>query len=222
MAYRSADLNTAKLLAYVRRYGIREHDILKKCRLETIKNNPNADYMTMPEEAAFLAFFIKTLGFKKGLEIGVFTGYSSLSLLLAMPDDGELVCCEIDQECADTAQGYWQDAEVAHKGVCHVGDAVEITKNLIAEGHENTFDFAYIDANKDQYDTYYEAALKLVRPSGIIMIDNMLWGGKVVDANDQTADTVAINTLNKKLHKDERIDICLATFGDGVSFIRKL
>ncbi|MFT5082865.1 MAG: putative O-methyltransferase YrrM [Lentisphaeria bacterium] len=222
MAYRSADLNTAKLLAYARRYGIREHDTLKRCRLETIKNRPDADYMTMPEEAAFLAFFIKTLGYTKGLEIGVFTGYSSLSLLLAMPDDGMLVCCEIDRECADTAQEYWRQAGVAHKGLCHVGDAVEITYDLIAQGQENTFDFAYIDANKDQYDTYYEAALKLVKPSGIIMIDNMLWGGKILDSNDQSVETLAINNLNKKLHKDLRIEICLATFGDGVSFIRKL
>ncbi len=222
MAYYSSDLKSSKLLAYTRRYGIRESDILKKCRLETLKSRPDASIMTMPEEAAFIAFFIKSMGYKRGLEIGVYTGYSSLAALQAMPDDGEIVCCEISQECADIAQSYWKEAGVDHRAQCHVGDAVETVHKLIDEGQENSFDFAYIDANKNMYDTYYEAALKLVKPTGIIIIDNMLWGGKVVDRSDTSEETVAINTLNQKLHKDQRIEVCLATFGDGVSFIRKL
>lgn len=222
MAYYSSDLNASKILAYTRRYGIREADILKKCRLETLKSRDDASIMTTPEEAAFIAFFIKSMGFKKGLEIGVFTGYSSLSVLLAMPEDGELVCCEISQECADIARDYWEQAGVAHKATCHIGDAVKTVEKFIEEGQKNSYDFVYIDANKNQYDTYYEAALKLTKPAGIIMIDNMLWGGKVVDRTDTSEETVAITQLNKKLHADERIEVCLATFGDGVSFIRKL
>ncbi|TVZ41771.1 putative O-methyltransferase YrrM [Alteromonadaceae bacterium 2753L.S.0a.02] len=222
MAYYNTDLETSKVLAYTRRYGIREHEILKKCRLETLKNRGDASIMTMPEEAAFLAFFVKSMGFKRGLEIGVFTGYSSLSVLMAMPDDGFLTCCEISQECADLARGYWKDAGVDHKAECIVGDAVATVQKLISEGKECSFDFTYIDANKDKYDEYYEAALVLTRPGGIIIIDNMLWGGRVTDKSDTTPETTAIVALNKKLHGDERIEVCLSTMGDGVSFIRKL
>lgn len=222
MAYYNSNLDSAKLFAYTRRYGIRESNILKKCRLETIKNLDEAGIMTMPEQAAFLAFFIKSMGFKKGLEIGVFTGYSSLAILQAMPDDGKLVCCEISQEYADVAIDYWKQAGVEHKAKCIVGDAVKSVNNLIDSGEQNSFDFVYIDANKNDYDSYYEAALKLTKPAGIIMLDNMLWGGKVVDLEDTSEWTTAIKELNKKLHKDIRIEVCLTTLGDGVTFIRKL
>jgi caffeoyl-CoA O-methyltransferase len=222
VAYYSTDLESAKLLAYVRRYGIRESEILKRCRLETIKNRDDSGYMTMPEEAAFLSFFIKVTGLKRGLEIGVYTGYSSLSILDALPEDGTLVCCEISQECADIAKSYWQAAGVDHKVTCHVGDAVETVRGFIDAGQSGEYDFAYIDANKDSYDDYFEAAMELVRDNGTIIIDNMLWGGKVTDKKDTSAETLAIRALNEKLNKDDRIVVCLSTMGDGVSFIRKL
>ena len=222
MAYYSTDLESAKLLAYVRRYGIREAEILKQCRLETLKSRTDAGYMTMPEEAAFLAFFIKSMNFKRGLEIGVYTGYSSLAILQSMPDDGQLICCEIDQECASIAQQYWKAAGVDHKARCFVGDARATLQSFIDDGQQDQFDFAYIDADKTGYDAYFEAAMQLVKTNGIIFIDNMLWGGRVTDRSDTSPDTLAIKSLNEKLHGDKRIEVCLSTMGDGVSLIRKL
>ena len=222
MAYYSTDLESAKVMAYARRYGIREHDVLKQCRLETLKMRPDASIMTMPEEAAFLAFFIKSIGAKRGLEIGVFTGYSSIALSLSMPEDSELVCCELEQETADIARGYWNAAGVGDRVVCHVGPALDTLNRFLSEGQQDSFDFAYIDANKDQYDDYYEASLQLVKPGGIIILDNMLWGGKVVDRKDTSKETVAIKSLNEKIHGDMRVEMALTTMGDGVSFVRKL
>lgn len=222
MAYYGSDLVTAKLLAYTRRYGIREHAVLKQCRLETLKNQPDASMMTMPEEAAFLAFFIKTMNARRGLEIGVFTGYSSVSLALAMPEDSELLCLEVNQELADIARSYWRAAGVDHRVTCRVGDAVAGVNQLVEQGQSNTFDFAYIDANKERYDAYYEAALQLVRPSGVIIMDNMLWGGKVIDNDDNSEATQAIKNLNRKIHADSRVEMVLTTLGDGVTFARKL
>lgn len=222
MAYYGSDLATAKLLAYTRRFGIREHDVLKQCRLETLKNQPDASMMTMPEEAAFLAFFIKAMNVRRGLEIGVFTGYSSLSLALAMQEDSELLCLEVSQELADIARSYWQAAGVDHRVTCRVGDAVAEVNRLIEQGQRETFDFAYIDANKEQYNAYYEAALQLLRPSGVIIMDNMLWGGKVIDNEDTSEATQAIKQLNQKIHTDTRVEMVLTTLGDGVTFARKL
>lgn len=222
MAYYGTDLAAAKLLAYTRRYGIREHEVLKQCRLDTLKNRQDASMMTMPEEAAFLAFFIKTMNARRGLEIGVFTGYSSLSLALAMQDNSELLCLEVNQELADIARSYWRAAGVDHRVTCRVGDAAAGLKDLLEQGQRESFDFAYIDANKEQYDLYYEAALELVRPSGVIILDNMLWGGKVADREDLSDATQAIKLLNQKIHSDRRVEMVLTTLGDGVTFARKL
>ena len=222
MAYYGSDLATAKLLAYTRRFGIREHDVLKQCRLDTLKNRADASMMTMPEEAAFLAFFIKTMNARRGLEIGVFTGYSSLSLALAMQEDSELLCLEVSQELADIARSYWQAAGVGHRVVCRVGDAVAGVNELVEQGQRETFDFVYIDANKEQYDVYYEVALQLLRPSGVIIMDNMLWGGKVTNKDDASEATQAIKKLNQKIHTDIRVEMVLTTLGDGVTFARKL
>lgn len=217
----SGDLASARTLAFVRRYGMREHPELKKCRLETLRNRKDATMMTAPEEAAFLAFFIQAIGARRGLEIGVFTGYSSLALALALPADGKLVACEVDPEAARIAGEHWKAAGVANKVVVHVGDAVATVERFIAAGESNSYDFAYIDANKEQYDTYYEACLKLVRVGGHIIIDNMLWGGKVADSGDTDASTAALRALNEKIHKDERVDVVLSTMGDGVTFARR-
>jgi len=223
MAYYSADLESAKITAYARRYGVREHDVLKRCRLETLKSRQDASIMTMPEEAAFLAFYVKAIGARRGLEVGVFTGYSSIALALAMPADAELVCCELDPVAADTARAYWQAAGVDSKVTCHIGPALDTLNALLADNNNlNSFDFAYIDANKDQYDAYYEAALQLIRPGGTVILDNMLWGGKVTDRNDTSRETLAIKQLNEKIHNDVRVEMVLSTMGDGVTFARKL
>lgn len=224
MAIGYRDLETAKTTAYVRRYGFREHPVLKKCRLETLKSHKDdAIMMTAPEEAAFLAFLVELIGARKGLEIGVFTGYSSVSFALALPPDGELVVCEYDPKLLQVASGYWQEAGVDAKITAHVGPAADSLGNLLADDNQlGSFDFAYIDANKDQYDIYYESALKLVKPGGVIMLDNMLWGGRVADRKDDSANTVAIRQLNEKLHQDERVSLSMIPLSDGVSFLRKL
>lgn len=220
MAYYGKSLESARLMAYVRRYGIREAGILRQCRLETLKR-PEYGIMIMPEEAAFLAFFISLMGFKRGLEVGVYTGYSSLAMALAMPEDSELVCCELEAEYLRIARGYWEKAGVAQRVTSHEGPGLDSLEQMLAKGEENSFDFAFVDANKDQYDDYYEACLKLVRPSGVIILDNMLWDGKVMDKTDDSEWTSAIRALNEKLHADERVELTMTTIGDGTTFIRK-
>lgn len=225
MAYYGTGLDSALLLAYVRRYGIEEPSVLKQCRLETLKNFPDPNesgMMVMPEEAAFLSFFLSSLGYRRGVEVGVFTGYSSLAIALALPDDGELVCCEISQKYADIAAGYWREAEVENKISCQIGSASNTLQSLIEEGEVGQFDFMYIDADKEGYDRYYELGLQLVRAGGMIILDNMLWGGKVASREAQDDATLAIKNLNEKIHADTRVKSVLTTIGDGTIFARKL
>jgi len=216
-----AGIEGARTTAYVRRFGYREPDILKKCRLETLRTRADASIMTAPEVAGFVAFFLAALGAKHGLEIGVFTGYSSLAFGLALPKDGSLTVCEIDPVNAATAKGYWDEAGLSDRIRCLVGDARASLQALLDEGSADRFDFAYIDADKEGYDSYFEASLKLVRRGGVIIIDNTLWGGRVADRNDDADATVAIRALNAKLHADERIDLIQTTMGDGTTFARR-
>lgn len=222
MAYYSKTVESAHMLAYVRRYGFKENEILKQCRLETLTSGTDFSMLIMPEEAAFLSFFVSCQGYSRGLEIGVYTGYSSVALAMAMPDDGQLVCCELEQKYIDIARGYWQKAGVESKIECHQGFGTESMQKLLDNGEAESFDFAYIDADKESYDQYYELALKLVRPSGVIILDNMLWGGHILDKDDQSEATLAIKNLNEKINEDERVDSILTTIGDGTTFARKL
>lgn len=218
----ATSLEEARLLAYVRKVGIQESATLKKCRLETLKNRSDATMMTAPEEAAFLAFVVKLIGAKKGLEIGVFTGYSSIALAKALPDDGTLTVCEMDAELLNIAAGYWQEADLSHKITSYQGDAVISLQKLLTEDNLESFDFVYIDANKEGYRDYYEFALQLVKPNGLVMIDNTLWSGRVADRAQQDSTTQAIRSLNEFICSDPRVESVLTTLGDGVTFIRKL
>ena len=206
---------------YIKSVSVREPAILAKLREETAKV-PMAVMQIAPEQGQFMSLLVQLLGVKKTLDIGVFTGYSSLVVALALPDDGKVVACDIDEDCTAIASRYWQAAGVAHKIDLHIAPALETLDKLIAEGQSNSFDFAFIDADKRNYDNYYEQCLKLIRPGGLIAIDNVLWSGKVADPSDSDKRTIAIREFNQKLHQDSRVQISLVPIADGLTLALKL
>ena len=211
---------TEELYDYMLSISLRESWVSVRLRRETAKHEM-ARMQISPDQGQFMSFLVKLINAKKTLDIGVFTGYSSLVTALALPPDGEIVACDINKEWTSTAQKYWQEAGVAHKIKLHVAPALETLTNLIEKGQEDSFDFAFIDADKESYEQYYECSLKLVRQGGLIAIDNVLWGGRVIDESIQDAETRAIRRLNKKLHSDSRVDISLVPIGDGLTLLRK-
>jgi predicted O-methyltransferase YrrM len=208
------------LEAYVREVGAREPDVLARLREETA-DIPQHGMQIAPEEGAFLAMLVELTGARRCLEVGTFTGYSSTAVALALPDDGRLVCCDVSEEWTAMARRYWDSAGVAGKITLHVAPAVETLDRLLADGEEDSYDFAFVDADKTGYDTYYERLLRLVRPGGLIAIDNTLWSGRVLDASDADEDTVALRTLNLKLARDERVSLCMLPLADGVTLARR-
>ncbi len=209
-----------KLYAYLQAVSLREAGILEKLRAETA-GLENAQMQISPEQGQFMQLLLQLSGARQAIEIGVFTGYSSLCIALALPPEGKLVACDINHAWTDTAQRYWQAAGVADKIELRLGRAVNTLKQLLADGGAEQFDFAFIDADKAGYDTYYELCLQLLRAGGLLAIDNTLWSGRVADDNIQDDDTVAIRSLNKKLHLDQRVDISLLPIGDGLTLARK-
>ncbi|HEY1615317.1 MAG TPA: class I SAM-dependent methyltransferase [Rhizomicrobium sp.] len=210
---------TDAVLAYVEGVGAREHPALRHCREETRKL-PMAMMQIGPEQGAFLALLVKMLGATRTLEIGTFTGYSSLAVALALPENGGIVALDISREFTDRAQIFWKEAGMEGRIDLRIGPARESLDRMIAAG-EGPFDFAFIDADKTGYDAYYERALELLRPGGLIALDNMLWSGKVADESAADEDTRALRALNAKIHDDERVDMTLVTIGDGVLLARK-
>jgi predicted O-methyltransferase YrrM len=174
-----------------------------------------------PDQGAFMGLLIQLMGAAKTLEVGVFTGYSSLCIALALPAEGKLVACDVSHKYTAIAQRYWQQAGVDSKIDLHIAPALETLDQLLAAGEANTFDFAFIDADKGNYDGYYERSLQLLRPGGLIAIDNVLWGGRVIDPSDQEAETLAIRALNEKLHKDPRISLSVLSISDGLTLALK-
>lgn len=217
---RSIQLNDA-LIDYVQAKGVREHPVLARCRAETAALGAPARMQIGPEQGALMALLVKLTGAERILEIGVFTGYSSLALSLALPEHGRLFACDVSEEWTNRARGYWADAGVAHKIVLALKPARETLDRLIGAGEAGTFDLAFIDADKESYDAYYERCLTLLRPGGLIIVDNVLWNGAVIDARDTTPDTRAIRALNDKLAGDPRIDLALLPMGDGITLARK-
>jgi caffeoyl-CoA O-methyltransferase len=155
------------------------------------------------------------------LEIGTFTGYSALSVALALPEDGQLIACDVSEEWTSIGRRYWQEAGVASRIDLRIGPALDTLAKLLQELGTSSFDFAFIDADKEAYDAYYEACLKLVRPNGLILLDNMIWSGQVADLNVQDEDTRTLRALNEKIRDDGRVEACLLTVGDGVMMARK-
>ena len=183
---------------------------------------PNASMQIGPDQAAFMAMLVRISNTRRALEIGTFTGYSALAVALALPEDGRMVCCDVSEEWTSIARRYWQQAGVAEKIELRLGPALETLSALLAVDEAQSFDFAFIDADKLNYDAYYEACLQLVRPGGLIALDNMLWKGDAADPATTDLEARAIHALNRKIHDDGRVDACLLTIGDGVMLARKL
>ena len=181
---------------------------------------PMAMMQVAPEQGAFLGMLAKLTNVKRYLEIGTFTGYSALSVALAMPPDGKLVALDVSKEFTDRARGYWREAGVDNKIDLRLGPGLDALDKMLKAG-EGPFDLVFIDADKPNYDAYYERVLKLLRTGGVIALDNMLWGGAVADPKVTDANTSALRTLNAKIHADPRVDMALATVGDGVMLVRK-
>lgn len=210
---------TEEVIDYVGRVGAREHPALRRCREETARL-PNANMQIAPEQGAFLALLVKLIGARQTLEVGTFTGYSALSVALALPEGGRVVALDISREYTDRARRFWNEAHMERRIDLRIGPAVESLDRMAAD-HEGPFDMAFIDADKSNYDVYYERALELVRPGGVIALDNMLWSGAVADPAINDADTTVLRALNAKIQEDERVDMALATIADGVMLARK-
>ncbi|HEY9645484.1 MAG TPA: class I SAM-dependent methyltransferase [Chroococcidiopsis sp.] len=208
------------LYDYLLDNSLREPDILQKLRQETAEH-PMSQMQIAPEQGQFMALLVQLMGAKKALEVGVFTGYSSLSVALALPADGQLVACDVSEEFTAIARRYWDLAGVSDKITLHIAPALETLDRLLAEGEAGTFDFAFIDADKSNYQAYYERSLQLVRPGGLIAIDNVLWSGDVADPAVQDTRTQAIRALNHMLHHDDRVTLSLVPIADGLTLAVK-
>jgi predicted O-methyltransferase YrrM len=212
---------TDPLQEYIRRVGLREDADLAALRQETAEH-PRAAMQISPEQGEFMALLVKMLGARKCLEIGVFTGYSAMVVAKAMGRAGRVVALDISEEFTTVARRHWEKAGVSEQIDLRLRPAADSLQALVSANEGESFDFAFIDADKNNYDTYYEYAMQLVRRGGLIAIDNVLWSGSVVDAADQTADTLAIRALNEKVHGDSRVSTALLPVGDGLTLALKL
>ena len=208
------------LYDYLLSVSLREPEILLQLREETARL-PNAMMQIAPEQGQFMALLVQLLGATKTLEIGVFTGYSSLCVALALPPNGKIVACDVSEEYTAVARRYWEAGGVAHKIDLRVAPALETLDELLAAGQAETFDFSFIDADKGNYEGYYERSLQLVRPGGLIAVDNVLWSGRVADPQNQDSSTKTIRAFNDKLHHDERVTLSLVPIADGLTIARK-
>lgn len=208
------------LYEYLLTRGVREHPVLADLR-RTTSALPAAGMQISPEQGAFMTLLVAALGVRRALEVGVFTGYSSLCVALSLPADGKLVACDVSKEWTDIARQHWLAAGVADRIELLLQPATLTLDELLASGQAGSFDFAFIDADKSNYDSYYEKALRLLRVNGVIAIDNVLWSGAVVDDARQDADTIAIRALNEKLRGDERVELSMLPIGDGLTLLRK-
>ncbi len=205
--------------AYLLRWGVHEAPVLARLREET-DSHPRRQMQVGPEQGQFLRLLVELVGARRCLEIGTFTGYSSLSVALALPPDGSIVCCDVSEEFTSVARRYWQEAGVADKVDLRIGPAVDTLDALLADGGEGTFDLAFIDADKGNYPNYWDRCLRLVRRGGVIAVDNVLWSGAVADPSDQSADTAAIRTLNERVHGDDRVTAVTLPVADGMTIAR--
>ncbi len=208
------------LYDYVLNSSLRESSVLTELRAETA-TLPLAVMQIAPEQGQFMAMLIKLLGARRAIEVGVYTGYSALAVADALPDDGLLIACDINADTAAIAQRYWQQAGVAHKVDLRLAPAAETLQALLDEGQAGSFDFAFIDADKTGYRDYYELCLALLRPGGLVVVDNVLWGGAVLNTQADDDDTRAIQRFNAQLRDDRRVDLSMLPVADGLSLIRK-
>ena len=212
---------TEELYEYMLSVSLREPAVLSELRRETALDE-HANMQISPEQGQFMALLVRLIGARKTLDIGVYTGYSSLCIGLALPRDGRVIACDLNRDWTDIAKRYWRKAGVAEKIELRLAPAQQILEDLLAEKTAAAFDFAFIDADKKNYDMYYEYCLELIRPGGLIAIDNVLWDGAVADESVDDVDTVAIRALNNKIHTDPRVEISLVPVADGLTLARKI
>jgi len=211
---------TESIYQYLCDHSLREDPILKDLRDHTYDMEERAMQIA-PEQGQFMQMLVKLIGAKNTIEVGVFTGYSSLAIALALPEDGRIVACDVNPQYTNVAEKFWVSAGVREKIDLRIGPAKDTLLELINAGLTGTFDFAFIDADKINYDHYYELCLQLIRPGGLITVDNVLWGGAVSDDTINDVDTNSIRALNDKLHQDERIELSLVPIGDGLTLAMK-
>ena len=211
---------TKELEHYLRTTGLRDEGVLEELRNETAKL-PMALMQISPEQGAFMANLVRMISASRTLEVGTFTGYSALVVAMALPEDGKVVACDVSEEWTSIGRRFWEKAGVADKIDLQLRPAVDTLDQLIAAGQSGSFDFAFIDADKSNYDAYYERSLTLLRRSGVIAVDNVLWSGAVIDASRQDEDTIAIRALNLKIQTDERVDMNMLPVGDGLTLVVK-
>lgn len=219
MSNRSIELDD-RVHAYLMAVSLREDPVARSLRDATAAM-PEHNMQIAPEQGQFMAMLVKLMGARRCIEVGVFTGYSSLLLASALPPDGCIIACDISDTYTRVARSFWERAGVAERIDLRLGPAMDTLTELLATEGPNGFDFAFIDADKSRYDDYYETCLSLLRPGGVVAIDNTLWHGTVADPAVNDRDTEAIRTLNQKLHGDDRIDLSLLPIGDGLTLCRK-
>jgi predicted O-methyltransferase YrrM len=211
---------TDEIHHYLVEHSVREPEVLARLRAATT-SLPQAQMQIGPEQGQLMALLARLVGAKRCIEIGVFTGYSSLAVALALPQDGRILACDVSEEWTAIARRFWREAGVDHKIELKLQPATRTLEQLLAAGEAGRYDFAFIDADKPAYDTYYELLLQLLRPGGLIALDNTLWSGHVANPKDRDPNTIALRALNDKLHRDERIDLSLLPVGDGLTLARK-
>jgi len=208
------------LHAYLVEHGVREPDILRRLREETA-DLPRHDMQIAPEQGALMALLVGLIGARRCIELGTFTGYSSLAVALALPADGEIVCCDVSEEWTSVARRYWSEAGVADRVDLRLGPALETLDDLIAGGASGTFDFAFIDASKQEYPDYHERILRLLRQGGLAVYDNVFWDGDVIDESKTDPDTIGVRRLNDRLLAYERVSISMIPVADGLTLVQK-
>jgi len=211
---------TDPLYDYLLSVSLREDDILQRLREETAQD-PASVMQIAPEQGQFMALLAELMGATRALEIGVFTGYSALCVARALAPDGSLVACDISETWTAVARRYWRAAGVADRIDLRIAPALNTLNELLAQGREESFDFAFIDADKQNYLQYYELTLNLLRPGGLVVVDNVLWDGAVIDPSDEEADTQAIRVFNNRLADDDRVSLSMIPVGDGLTLARK-
>ncbi|MSO73516.1 MAG: SAM-dependent methyltransferase [Rhodospirillaceae bacterium] len=208
------------LLAYVHKVGLRDDDDLRRLREETA-THALARMQISPEQGQFMALLVETIGARKALEVGTFTGYSAMCVAKAMGPSGRIVALDVSEDYTAVARRHWAKAGVSDRIDLRLAPAAQSLAAMVAQGESGTYDFAFIDADKTGYDTYYEYALKLLRAGGIVAIDNVLWSGRVIDPSDTSDDTNALRALNEKIVMDQRVTVSLVPIGDGLTLARK-
>lgn len=219
MSNRSIGLSE-DLHRYLLDVSLRESDVMQRLRAETAVH-PESDMQIAPEQGQFMQLLVRMLGASRTLEVGTFTGYSALAVAEALPDDGTLVACDVSEEYTQIARRYWKAAGVDHKIDLRIAPAAETLAALLEDGAASTFDFAFIDADKEQYDTYYERALELLRPGGLVVLDNVFRGGRVTDPEIEDESVQAIQRLNAAIHGDERVHLSMIPVADGLTLALK-